>query len=66
MEYDDCCWAWRLLGRHYRNEPDERKAHNAVYLEFIFKGLGNMGSRSGRLLSSQLAPFKPLPQEKLQ
>lgn len=64
VEYDDCCWAWRLVGRHYRNEPDAQSVHNTVYLEFIFKGLGNMGSRSGKLLSEQLNNFKPLPQEK--
>lgn len=64
VEYDDCCWAWRVAGRHYRDEPDSLKHHNAVYLEFIFKGLGNMGSRTGKLLNKQLTGFTPLPQEK--
>lgn len=64
IEYNDCCWAWRLVGRRYRNEAKDRKAHNSIYLEFIFKGLGNMGSSSGTLLKNQLSNFQPLPQEK--
>lgn len=64
VEYNDCCWAWRFVGRHYRNNPEDKRAHNTFYLEFIFKGLGNMGSSSGTLLKSQLNNFQPLPQEK--
>lgn len=64
VEYNDCCWAWRLAGRHYRNNPNDEKSHNAIYLEFIFKGLGNMGSSTGTLLKDQLYNFKPLPQER--
>lgn len=64
VEYNDCCWAWRLAGRNYRNHPNDEKSHNAVYLEFIFKGLGNMGSSTGGLLKDQLYNFKPLPQER--
>ncbi|WP_245936069.1 LPS-assembly protein LptD [Suttonella ornithocola] len=64
IEYNDCCWAWRLAGRHYRNKPEDQTKHNAVYLEFIFKGLGNMGSSTGSLLKNQLNQFTPLPQER--
>lgn len=64
VEYNDCCWAWRLAGRHYRDTPESNDKHNAVYLEFVFKGLGNMGSRSGAMLNNQIDGFKRLPEER--
>lgn len=64
VEYDDCCWAWRLAGRHYRDSPESAKVHNAVYLEFVLKGLGNMGSRSGDMLEKQINGFKRLAEER--
>ncbi len=64
VEYDDCCWAWRLVGKHYRESPDSKESHNAVYLEFVLKGLGNMGSRSGSILSEEIQGFSPLKEER--
>ena len=64
VEYDDCCWAWRLAGRHYRDSPESNEQHNAVYLEFVFKGLGNMGSRSGGMLENQIDGFRRLAEER--
>lgn len=63
VEYNSCCWAWRLAGRRYRSQPEDAKNHNVIYLEFIFKGLGSMGSNSGAMLHDQLSNFHPLPQE---
>ena len=64
VEYNDCCWAWRLAGRRYRDHPTDSKTHDAIYLEFVLKGLGNMGSRSGRMLKDQIHGFTPLAEEK--
>ena len=64
VEYDDCCWVWRLAGRHYRDSPESNEQHNAVYLEFVFKGLGNMGSRSGGMLENQIDGFRRLAEER--
>ena len=64
LEYEDCCWAWRLAGRRWRDNHDDIKAHNGVYLEFVFKGLGNVGSRTGGMLQEQLDGYRPLTQEK--
>ncbi|MDO4643482.1 MAG: LPS-assembly protein LptD [Cardiobacteriaceae bacterium] len=63
VEYNDCCWAWRLAGKHYRDNPSDEKKHNAIYLEFVLKGLGNMGSRSGRMLKEEIHGFTPLAEE---
>lgn len=64
IEHNDCCWAWRLVGRRYRNDTNAKKADNAVYLEFIFKGLGNLGSSTREVLSDALPQFRPLAEEK--
>lgn len=49
LEYESCCYAVRLLGRHYvRNVEGERS--NAIYLEVELKGLGALGRKSEDLL----------------
>ena len=63
VEYNDCCWAWRLAGKHWRDRPGDDQKHSAIYLEFVLKGLGNMGSRSGRMLQKEIHGFTPLSEE---
>jgi LPS-assembly protein len=49
FEYESCCYAVRLMGRHYvRNTEGDRS--NAVYLEVELKGLGSLGRQSEDLL----------------
>ena len=56
VEYESCCYAVRLLGRHYvRNVEGERD--NAVYLEVELKGLGNLGRRSEELLRRAIVGY---------
>lgn len=60
VEYDDCCWAWRLAGKRARNsDSSHAKLENSLYFEFIFKGLGNMGKNASSLLKSEIREFKP-------
>jgi len=53
LEYEDCCWAVRLVARHYLNVRLDRQGvivpgtdefNNGIYLEFILKGLTNIGN----------------------
>jgi len=49
VEFESCCYAVRLLGRHYvRNIEGDRS--NAIYLEIELKGLGALGRKSEDLL----------------
>ena len=42
LEYEGCCYALRVLGRHYvRNREGEK--NNALYVELELKGLGSAG-----------------------
>lgn len=56
IEFESCCYAIRLLGRHYvRNVEGERD--NALYLEIELKGLGNLGRHSGDLLRRAIVGY---------
>lgn len=64
VEYNDCCWAWRFLGKHYRDDPSASKVHNALYLEFVFKGLGRLGNGTGSVLTNEISGYRPLAEER--
>lgn len=53
LEYESCCWAIRLVARRYLNVRLDRQGiavpgtdefNNGIYLEFILKGLTNIGN----------------------
>ena len=52
LEYESCCWAMRLVARKYLNVRLDRQGipvpgaddfNSGIYLEFILKGLTNIG-----------------------
>ena len=48
FEYDSCCWALRVVGKRFlRNRDGDHR--DAVYVQLILKGLGNIGRRSAPL-----------------
>lgn len=56
LEWEDCCIAWRVLGRHYvRNREGERS--NALYFEIELKGLGSFGRRTDELLQRAILGY---------
>ena len=53
VEYDSCCVAVRLVGRHYvlaDRSPDRGRANNAVMFELVFKGLGAFNGQAEDVL----------------
>lgn len=47
LQYDSSCWAIRMIGSHYFNNFDEEanpEFKQEYYLQFLFKGLGTVGS----------------------
>lgn len=56
VEFESCCYAIRLLGRHYvRNTDGDR--NNAIYLEVELKGLGSLGRKSEDLLRRAIVGY---------
>ena len=49
VEYDSCCVAFRVLGRHYVADYT-RTTSNAVMFEMEFKGLGSLNPQSATYL----------------
>ncbi|MDX1605206.1 MAG: LPS assembly protein LptD, partial [Candidatus Competibacterales bacterium] len=58
--YEDCCWALRLLGRQYRDEPRDADARNSVYLQLELKGLSSVGRSIDRLLRDTIFGYEPV------
>jgi LPS-assembly protein len=45
FEYESCCWALRVAARRFlRNREGDHR--DAIYVQLILKGLGNIGRRS--------------------
>ena len=48
FEYDSCCWAIRVVAKRFlRNRDGDHR--DALYVQLILKGLGNVGRRSAPL-----------------
>lgn len=44
LEYEDCCWALRMVARQYRDSPADTAAQTAFYMELELKGFSRLGS----------------------
>jgi LPS-assembly protein len=56
FEWESCCLAARVLGRHYvRNREGEK--NNGIYLELELKGLATLGRKSGELLERAILGY---------
>ncbi|MFO7858267.1 MAG: LPS assembly protein LptD, partial [Ectothiorhodospiraceae bacterium] len=42
LQYRDCCWSVRVIGRYFREEPDV-EPERSVMLQFQLRGLGTLG-----------------------
>lgn len=63
IEYQSCCWAVRLVGRHWINDDDitdsdgiEEK--DAIYIQFELKGLGNIGDSMESLFEDSIIGYQ--------
>ena len=60
LQYDTCCWAIRLVGGQAftnlstNNSP---QYHNQYYMQFAFKGLGNIGTGNPSGLLSRISGY---------
>jgi len=57
IEFGQCCWKVRLLGRHYRNRPDS-PATNSIMLQLELAGLGSFGSPVNTFLEEEIYGYQ--------
>ncbi|MEE4375895.1 MAG: LPS assembly protein LptD [Candidatus Competibacteraceae bacterium] len=50
LEYEECCWALRLLARQRRDDPDDDDPTSSVLVELELKGLAGIGSNINNVL----------------
>ena len=57
FEYDSCCWAVRIVSRHWVKDVDDDKNH-ALMMQFEFKGLANIGNSIQELLADGILGYQ--------
>lgn len=64
VEYADCCWGVRLMARQKRTSvTSNEEPENTVFVEFVLKGLGNLGSDTGSALRNVIPNYQPIQYE---
>jgi len=53
LEFGQCCWRMRLLGRHLKNKPDT-EGNNTVLVQVELAGLGAIGQGVDRFLERSI------------
>lgn len=56
LEYQNCCWATRVVARNYISRLDEDR-NMAIYVEVELKGLGRFGKKSDTLLERSIVGY---------
>ncbi|MFK8067941.1 MAG: LPS-assembly protein LptD [Gammaproteobacteria bacterium] len=56
VEYNSCCWATRLVGRHYLRNT-EGEFDNAIFLQFDMKGLAGFGRNTRDFLQRNIPGY---------
>jgi len=63
LEYQSCCWAVRVVGRRWVNDDDlsaadKVKEKDAIYIQFVLKGLGNIGDSTEQLYRDSIPGYQ--------
>jgi LPS-assembly protein len=57
IEFGQCCWKLRLLGRHFKSSPEDTGT-NSVMLQLELAGLGAFGSSVNRFLQEEIYGYQ--------
>ncbi|MEM7219775.1 MAG: LPS-assembly protein LptD [Pseudomonadota bacterium] len=63
LEYNDCCWQFRLIGRRFIENPstvrlDRVDVDEGVFFQFVFKGLAGFGTKVDQLMQRSIRGFR--------
>jgi LPS-assembly protein len=64
VEFSNCCWQVRLVGRRFLASPDQALAADAepddgIFLQVVFKGLAGFGGRIDTLMQDGIRGYRP-------
>ncbi len=57
IEYESCCWTFRVAGRRYLNDSED-EYNESIQAQLILKGLSQIGSPLGELLESGILGYE--------
>jgi LPS-assembly protein len=57
VEFGQCCWRLRLVGRHFKNSP-ESTGSNSVMVQLELAGLGNIGNSIDSFLTREIHGYQ--------
>ncbi|MEM7468123.1 MAG: LPS assembly protein LptD, partial [Pseudomonadota bacterium] len=57
IEYESCCWGMRLVSRRFLRNT-EGEFDNAVFMQFVFKGLAGYGGSTGSFLRRSIPGYE--------
>lgn len=57
VEFGECCWRLRLVGRHFKNSP-ESSGSNSVMVQLELAGLGSIGSSIDSFLAREIHGYQ--------
>lgn len=57
VEFGECCWRLRLVGRHFKNSP-ESQGSNSVMVQIELAGLGSIGNSIDTLLTREIYGYQ--------
>jgi len=55
-ERKNCCWAFRVMGRHYLTD-ESGQSNNGIYVEIQLNGLGSIGRNPRRILKQTIPGY---------
>lgn len=63
IEYNDCCWQLRLMGRRFLDSPagrdlDAVDADDGIFLQIVFKGLAGFGTKVESVLERGIRGYR--------
>ncbi len=63
LEYNDCCWRVRVVGRRHYRVPnsrlqDEGRNQRGIYVQLIFKGMADVGGRLESIMENGIRGYR--------
>jgi LPS-assembly protein len=64
IEYNNCCWQVRVVGRRFIDSPSAREIANTQaeiggFVQIVFKGLAGVGTKMESLLERSIRGYQP-------